>query len=120
MTTTLCVNVQYMQVSTRVEENARNAPAWSSRSGLSPPTIASVMEKRQSALQEEQDRLRHRSAHRGGLELSTGTGLYGACRSTQCCLAVWSRWVESITRLGGFISLKKTPEMPYTTKVNYR
>jgi hypothetical protein len=30
----------------------------------------------------------HHSAHRGGLELSTGTGLYGACRSTQCCLAV--------------------------------
>ena len=51
MTTTLCVNAQYMQVSTRVEENARNAPAWSSRSGLSTPTIASVMEKLQSALQ---------------------------------------------------------------------
>jgi hypothetical protein len=31
---------------------------------------------------EEQDRPRHHSAHRGGLELSTGTGLYGACRST--------------------------------------
>jgi hypothetical protein len=30
---------------------------------------------------EEQDRSRHHSAHRGGLELSTGTGLYGACRS---------------------------------------
>jgi len=40
-----------MQVSTRVEENARNAPASSSRSGSSPPTIASVMEKLQSALQ---------------------------------------------------------------------
>jgi hypothetical protein len=39
---------------------------------------------------EEQDRSRHHSAHRGGLELSTGTGLYGACRSTQCCPgAVW-------------------------------
>ena len=62
----------------------------------------------------------HRSAHRGGLELSTGTGLYGACRSTQCCLAVWSRWVESSTRLGGFRALKKTTEAPYTTKVNYR
>jgi hypothetical protein len=58
--------------------------------------------------------------HRGGLELSTGTGLYGACRSTQCCLAVWSRWVESSTRLGGFRTLKKTTEAPYTTKVNYR
>jgi hypothetical protein len=61
------------------------------------------------------------SAHRGGLELSTGTGPYGACRSTQCCLAVWSRWVESSTRLRGFRALaKKTPEAPYTTKVNYR
>jgi hypothetical protein len=57
---------------------------------------------------------------RGGLELSTGTGLYGECRSTQCCLAVWSRWVESSTRLGGLRALKKTPEVPYTTKVNYR
>ena len=52
--------------------------------------------------------------------MSTGTGLYGACRSTQCCLAVWSRWVESSTRLGGFKALKKTTEAPYTTKVNYR
>ena len=26
----------------------------------------------------------------------------------------------SITRLGGFRALKKTPEVPYTTKVNYR
>ena len=51
MTTTLCVNAHNMQVSTRVEENARNAPAWSSRSGASPPTIASVLEKRQFALQ---------------------------------------------------------------------
>ena len=43
--------------------------------------------------------------------LSTGTGLYGACRSTQCCLAVWSRWVESSTRLGdGFLhSAQKDP-----------
>ena len=67
---------------------------------------------------EEQDRSHHHSAHRGGLELSTGTGLYGACRSTQCCLAVWSRWVESSTRLAGFRALKKTTEAPYTTKVN--
>jgi hypothetical protein len=58
---------------------------------------------------------------RRAVELSTGAGLYGACRSTQqCCLAVWSRWVESSTRLGGFRALKKTPEAPYTTKVNYR
>ena len=111
-----------MQVSTRVEENARNAPAWSSRSGSSPPTNASVLEKRQSALQKSRiDRgATQPTAHRRGLELSTGTGLYGACRSTQCCLAVWSRWVESVTRLGGFRALKKTTEAPYTTKVNYR
>ena len=71
---------------------------------------------------EEQDRSRHHSAHRGGLELGTGTGPYGACRSTQCCLAVWSRWLESSTCLGGFRALKKTTEAPYsyTTKVNYR
>ena len=72
---------------------------------------------------EEQDRLRHHSAHRRGLELSTGSGPLGrgctVCRSTQCCLAVWSIWVESSTRLGGFRALKKTPEAPYTTKVNY-
>jgi hypothetical protein len=63
---------------------------------------------------QEQDRSRHHSAHRGGLELSTGAGLYGAIRSIQCCLAVWFRWVESSTRLGGFRALKKTPEAPYT------
>ena len=66
---------------------------------------------------EERDRSRCHSAHRGGLELSTGTGLYGACRSTQCCLAVWSRWVESSTRLGGFRALKKTPKVPYTIQL---
>ena len=52
-----------------------------------------------------------------GLELSTGTGLYGACRSTQCCLAVWPRRVELSTRLGGFRALKKTPEAPYTIAI---
>jgi hypothetical protein len=31
-----------------------------------------------------------------------------------------SRWLESSTRLDGFRALKKTPEAPYTTKVNYR
>jgi hypothetical protein len=35
-------------------------------------------------------------------------------------LAVWSRWVEPSTRLGGFRAHKKTPKVPYTTKVNYR
>jgi hypothetical protein len=52
--------------------------------------------------------------------LSSGTGQYGVCRSTQCCLAVWCRWVESSTRPGGFRALKKTTEAPYTTKVNNR
>ena len=52
--------------------------------------------------------------------MGTGTGLYGDCRSTQCCVAVWYRRVEPITRLGGFTALKKTPEAPYTTKVNNR
>jgi hypothetical protein len=42
------------------------------------------------------------SAHRGRLELSTGTGLYGACRSRAS--VVWLcgprvRWAESSTRL---------------------
>jgi len=76
-----------------------------------------VQEKLQSALQKSRsgcDRSRHHSAHRGGLELSTGTGMYGACRSTQCCLAVWSRWVDSFPvrarPLGGFRALKKTPD----------
>ena len=31
-------------------------------------------------------------------------------------MAVWYRWVESSTRLGGFRTLKKTTEAPYTTK----
>ena len=96
-------------MSTTVEENARDAPAGSCRAGSSSPTIATVLEKLQSALQKSRiDRT------------TTGTGLYGACRSTQCCLAVWSRWVESSTRLGGFRALKKTTVAPYTTKVNYR
>ena len=56
----------------------------------------------------------------GGLELGTGTGPYGDCRSTQCCVAVWSRWLESATRRVGFRALKKTLEALYTTKVNNR
>jgi hypothetical protein len=62
---------------------------------------------------EEQDRSRHHSTHRGGaagVEHWDGAVRWRACRSAQCCLAVWSRWVESSTRLGGFRALKKTPE----------
>ena len=35
-------------------------------------------------------------------------------------MAVWSRWLESVTRRVGFRALKKTLEAPYTTKVNNR
>ena len=45
MTTTLRVNAQELQVSTTVEENARNAPACDSRAAPSKPTIASAWEK---------------------------------------------------------------------------
>ena len=74
---------------------------------------------------EERDRSCHhssRAALRGGLKLSTGTRLYVACRSTPCCLDVWSRCVESSTTLGGWLYrvLKKTLEASNTTKVNYR
>ena len=37
-----------------------------------------------------------------------------------CVVYIYSIWVESSTRLGGFRALKKTTEAPYTTKVNYR
>ena len=75
-------SIEYVQVSTRVDENARNAPAWNSRSRSSPPTIASVLEKRQSALQKSRiDRATAQPTGEGYLELSTGTGLYGACPS---------------------------------------
>ena len=47
--------------------------------------------KLQSALQKSRiDRATTRPTGEGW-RLSTGAGLYGACRSIQCCLAVWSR-----------------------------
>ena len=59
--------------------------------------------------------------------MSTGTGLYGTVRVlgrpkmlSGCVCGLDKVWVESSTRLGGFRALKKTPEAPYTTKVNYR
>jgi len=52
------------------------------------------------------------SAHRGGLELSTGTGFTVRVGRPS---VVWSRWVKSSTRLGGFRTLKKTTEAPHTT-----
>jgi hypothetical protein len=94
MTTTLRANAQELQVSTTkhygrgLEENARDAPAWSSRAGSSPDPANNRYRAGEASIRspEEQDRSHHHSAHRGGLGLSTGTGLYGACRSTQCCL----------------------------------
>ena len=49
----------------------------------------------------------------------------GACRSNDPVLShVWlcglDGWSPVQSRLGGFRALKKTPEAPYTTKVNYR
>ena len=50
MTTTLRANAQELQVSTTIEENARDAPACGSRAASSQPTIASALEKLQPAL----------------------------------------------------------------------
>ena len=50
MTTTLRANAQELQVSTPVEENARDAPACGSRAALPQQTIASTLEKLQPAL----------------------------------------------------------------------
>jgi len=95
MTTTLCVNAQYMQVSTRVEENARNAPASSSRSGSSPPTIASVMEKLQSALQKS--RIDCATARPTAEGWTLSTGWYGAVR----CVSVDPVLCGCVVQMGG-------------------
>ena len=52
------------------------------------------------------------------LGTGTGTGPYDDCRSTQCCVAVYSRYTESVTRLGGYRALKKTLDAPYATVVH--
>jgi hypothetical protein len=81
---------------------------------------------------EEQDRSRHHSAHRGGLELSTHWvgARYGACRSTHGPSVVWlcgldgvesslvHEYAPSPRRV--YRALKKITEAPYTTKVNNR
>ena len=51
MTTTLRASAQELQVSTTVEENARDAPACGSRAASSQQTMASALEKLQPALQ---------------------------------------------------------------------
>ena len=59
-----------------VEENARDVPAWSSRTALARQTIATALEKLQSALQKSViDRATTRPTAEGGLRLSTGTKL---------------------------------------------
>ena len=52
MTTTLCVKRSRVEVSIMVEENARDVPAWSSRTASPTQSIATALEKLQSALQE--------------------------------------------------------------------
>ena len=87
-----------MKVSTTAEEIARDAPAWGSRAASSPQTIASALEKLQPALQKSGiDHTTTRgSAHRGGLSVEHwDEAVLYTCRSTPCCLAVWSRWVQS-------------------------
>ena len=117
ITTTEHANADELQVSTTVEANTGDASASGCRSVTTPPTIASEASIRSC---EELDRSHLHLAHRGGPEVGTGTGPYGDCRSTQCCVSVWSRWSESATRRVGFRALKKTLEAPYTTKVNNR
>ena len=120
ITTTEHANADELQVSTTVEENTGEASASGCRSVTTPPTISSSVAKPQIRPCEELDRSHLHLAHRGGPEVGTGTGPCGDCRSTQCCVAVWSRWLESATRRVGFRALKKTLEAPYTTKVNNR
>ena len=85
-----------------------------------PPTISSSVAKPQSAPVKSWIDRTSTQPTAGGLELGTGTGPYGDCRSNQCCVAVWSRWLESATRRAGFRALKKALEAPYTAKVNNR
>ena len=121
ITTTEHANADELQVSTTVEENTGDASASGCRSETPPPTIASNVTKPQSApVKSWIDRTSTWPTAAGLLTVGTGTGPYGDCRSTQCCVAVWSRWLESATRRVGFGALKKTLEALYTTKVNNR
>ena len=120
ITTTVHANADELQVSTMVEANTGDASASGCRSRTPPPAIASSVAKPQSAPVKSWIDRTSTLAHRGGPEVGTGTGPYGDCRSTQCCVAVWSRWLESATRRVGFRALKKTLEALYTTKVNNR
>ena len=122
ITTTVHANADELQVSTTVESNTCDASASGCRLGTTPPTIVSSVAKPQSALVKSWIDRTSTQPTAGGLELGTWTGPYGDCRSIQCCMAVWSRWLESATRRVGFRALKKTLRLEalYTTKVNNR
>ena len=120
ITTTVHANADELQVSTTVEENTGDASASGCRSGTTPPTIASSVAKPQSAPVKSWIDRTSTQPTAAGLRWALGRGPYGGCRSIQCCVAVWSKWLESATRRVGFRALKKTLEAPYTTKVNNR
>ena len=120
ITTTVHANADELQVSTTVEANTGNASASGCRSGMTPPTISSSVAKPQSAPVKSWIDRTSTWPTAAGLRWALGRGPYGDCRSTQCCVAVWSRWLESATRRVGFRALKKTLEAPYLTKVNNR
>ena len=119
ITTTVHAKADELLVSTTVEgEHGRCVSFWL-QVGNTPTNNRFQCSEASSRSCEELDRTSTQPTA-GGLELGTGTGPYGDCRSTQCCVAVWSRWMESATRRVGFRALKKTLEPPYTTKVNNR
>ena len=91
ITTTVHANADELQVSTTVEENTGDASASGCRSGTSQQAIASNVAKPQSAPVKSWIDRTSTQPTAGGLELGTGTGPYGGCRSNQCCVAVWSR-----------------------------
>ena len=104
-----------------IAESARDVPAWSSRSASPTLSIARALEKLQSALQKSR------------IDRATTCGPPWAeiehwdeavrCLSVDPVLSggvVYMGTLESSTALGGFRVLKRTPEAPYTTKVNSR
>ena len=93
ITTIVHANADELQVSTTVEEKTGDASASGCRSATAPQTIVSSVAKPQPAPAKSCiDRTSTQpTAGRGGPEVGTGTGSYGDCRSTQCCVAVWSR-----------------------------
>ena len=112
ITTTVHANADELQVSTTVEENTGDASASGCRLVTSQQSIASNVAKPQSApVKSWIDRTSTQPTPREGLRGGHWDGaVYGDCRSTQCCVAVWSIWLELATRRVGFRALKKTLE----------